>query len=496
MSYDLSDAGFADHGPPQIADLPQSSKKSTDSPTSQVWTLKTQYRAEVRPRPAVGETERVSTTRNTTPTHTEARASPLPVPEVKKPAMPRKEPKTKKKADTPILAKNESSGSSTGNNVPLRETVGGSTKAAPSPLPPSIRRPPPGSGFRVKAPSPGLPSSSATTIPQKRAHPTETSERREPSRLASSSHPSPLVAQLPPRPSPAPSVTKQMAEPQKTRGDDPPPKRKRLEEDSQAETLHTARIPKRRKPDDEPQVSSKASKDRPTTYEDGELPESPVARKKPRLDDPRPAPRDGYRERPRERDRDRERESKTLPPKPVRAQELSPPPRKIQQSSTPSTQQGRDSLSDKTPKSHNGKFKRGSSIYTSSDDEMPLKNQTQAQPKTSANIPPQHKKKRDLALRPPLPSDPAGIRAVYRERYVPYITTYGKVVAQRAKLEEALSGSVSSDMDLMDEDEVTKLANELKMYQQELETIEAAYKKVGGRGKLEPQRMGRSPFSD
>jgi hypothetical protein len=40
------------------------------------------------------------------------------------------------------------------------------------------------------------------------------------------------------------------------------------------------------------------------------------------------------------------------------------------------------------------------------------------------------------------------------------------------------------------------LANELKMYQRELETIEAAYKKAGGRGKLEPQRMGRSSSSD
>lgn len=85
---------------------------------------------------------------------------------------------------------------------------------------------------------------------------------------------------------------------------------------------------------------------------------------------------------------------------------------------------------------------------------------------------------------------------MYRERYVPYITTYGKVVTQRAKLEEALNGSVSSDMDLMEEDEVTKLANELKLHQRELETIEAAYKKAGGRGKLEPERMGRSSSSD
>ena len=79
---------------------------------------------------------------------------------------------------------------------------------------------------------------------------------------------------------------------------------------------------------------------------------------------------------------------------------------------------------------------------------------------------------------------------------MPYITTYGKVVTQRAKLEEALNGSVSSDMDLMEEDEVTKLANELKLHQRELETIEAAYKKAGGRGKLEPERMGRSSSSD
>jgi len=128
---------------------------------------------------------------------------------------------------------------------------------------------------------------------------------------------------------------------------------------------------------------------------------------------------------------------------------------------------------------------------------MPLRKQAKApQPKTLANVPHQHKKKRDPPPRPPLPSDPAGIRAVYRERYVPYITTYGRVVAQKAKLEEALSGSISSDTDLMDEDEVTKLANELKMYQRELETIEDAYKKAGGRGKLEPQRAGRSSSSD
>lgn len=424
----------------------------------------------------------------------------MPLPEVKKSAMPRKELKTKKKADTPTLAKNESSGSSNGSSVPLREVVGGSAKTTPSPLPSSIRRLPPGSGFKAKAPSPGLPS--PPTIPQKRPHLTETAERREPSRLASSSRPSPSAAQLPPRPSPAPSTTRQIAELQRTRGDDPPLKRKRLEEDSQTETLHTARIPKKRKPDDDLHVSSRESRDQSTTYEDGELPEPPVARKKLKFDDDsRFTPRE--RERERERPRDRDRESKSLPPKPVRTRELSPP-RKSHQSSVPPTQQNRDSPLDKpattvkvTSKSHNGKFRRGSSIYTSSDDETPLKKQTQTpQPKASANIPPQLKKKRDPVPRPPLPSDPAGIRAVYRERYVPYITTYGKVVAQKAKLEEALSGSVSSDADLMDEDEVTKLANELKMYQRELETIEAAYKKAGGRGKLEPQRMGRSSSSD
>ena len=442
--------------------------------------------------------------RNTTPTHTEGRASPMPIPEAKKPVVSRKEPKAKKKADVAILAKNERSGSSNGSNIPPRETVGASTKATPSPLPPPMRRLPPGSGFKAKAPSPSLPSPSASTIPQKRAHPTETAERREPSRLAPSSRPSPSAAQLPHRPSPAPSTTRQTAEPQKARGDNPPPKRKRLEEGLQTETLHSARIPKKRKLDDEPQVSSR---DQSVTYEDGELPEPQVVRKKPKLDGPRSTPRDGHhdrqreRERLRERDRDREREPAALPPKPVRTREPSPP-RKPQQTSAPLTQQGRDPHSDKPTttvrapsKSHNGKFKRGSSIYTSSDDETPLKEQA-PQPKTLANIPSQHRKKRDPLPRPPLPSDPAGIRAAYRERYVPYITTYGKVVAQKAKLEEALSGSVTSDTDLMDEDEVTKLANELKTYQRELETIEAAYKKAGGRGKLEPQRVGKSPSSD
>ena len=415
--------------------------------------------------------------------------------------MPRKELKTKKKADSAVLAKNESSGSSSGSNVPLREAVAASTKATPSPLPPPTRRLPPGSGFRAKASSPGLPSPPA--IPQKRTHPTETAERREPSRLASSSRPSPSTTQLPHRPSPAPSTTRQAAEPQRSRGDDPPPKRKRLEEDSQTEILHTARIPKKRKLDPTPQASPRESREQSTTYEDGELPEPPIARKKPKLDDSRSTPRDNHRdrERPRERDRDREREPKALPPKPVRTHEPSPP-RKSQQSSTPLIQQSRDPHSDKptttlraTSKPHNGKFKRGSSIYTSSDDETPLKEQA-PQPKTPVNIPPQHKKKRDPLPRPPLPSDPAGLRAVYRERYVPYITTYGKVVAQKAKLEEALSGSVTSDTDLMDEDEVTKLANELNTYQRELETIEVAYKKAGGRGRLEPQRVGKSSSPD
>ena len=445
--------------------------------------------------------------RNTTPTHTESRASPMPVPEAKKPAMPRKELKTKKKAPTPTLAKNESSGSSTGSNVPLREVVGGPAKATPSPLPPPTRRVPPGSGFRVKAPSPGLSTPSTPTIPQKRAHPTEPTERREPSRLASSSRPSPSAAQLPPKPSPAPSTTRQTAGPQKSRGDDHPPKRKRLEEDPQTEAPHPARIPKKRRLDDEPRTASKEPKDQLTAYEDGELPEPPVVRRKQKPDgDSHSTPRDGFRERERlrEGDRDREREQKALPPKPVRTREPSPPPRKSQQSPTPQTQKSRDSPLDKpvttvrvTSKPHNGKFKRGSSIYTSSDDETPLKKQAQVpQHKTSANIPPHHKKKRDPPPRLPLPSDPAGIRAAYRDRYVPYITTYGKVVAQKAKLEEALSGSVSSDVDLMDEDEVTKLANELKLYQRELETIEAAYEKAGGRGKLEPERTGRSSSSD
>ena len=494
---------FTDSHPPQVADPPPS-KKNTDAPASQGWALKTQYRAEARSRSTTGE---AGITRNTTPTHTEGRASPMPAPELKR---PRKEPKKKKKADTPILAKNESSGSSAGGNGPLREVVGGSAKTTPPVVPSSIRRLPPGSGYKAKASSPGIPSSTSATIPQKRAHPSDTTERREPPRLTPSSRPSPSPARLPSRPSPVPLTTKQMTEPQRARRDNPLAKRQRLEEDPQTETLPTARIPKRRKPDDESQVSSRDSRDRSTAYEDGELPESPVARKKPKLDDnSHSTPRDGNRERarerepPRERDRDLERELKTLPPKPARAHELSPSPRKSEQRSTPSLLQSRGS-SEKpaiavraTSKSHNGKFKRGSSIYTSSDDETPLKRQTQVpQPKTSASVPPQHKKKRDPPPRQPLPSDPAGIRAVYRERYVPYIETYGKVVAQKVKLGEALKDSVSSHMDLMDEDDVTKLASELKMYQRELETIEAAYKKAGGRGKLEPEKTGRSSSSD
>lgn len=295
-----------------------------------------------------------------------------------------------------------------------------------------------------------------------------------------------------------------MAETQKARRDEPPLKRKRLEEDPQTEILHKVRIPKKRKADDESQVPSRESRDQSTTYEDGELPESPVVRKKPRLDDnlqktPRDGPRE--RERPRERDGDFERDLKILPPKPAQTSGISPSLRKPQRGSTPSTQQSRDSserptAAKVTPKPHNGKFKRGSSIYTSSDDETPLKQSQASQSKSSANVPSQQKKKRDPPSRPPLPSDPAEIRSMYRERYVPYITTYGKVVAQKAKLEEALSGSVSSDMDLMDEDEVTKLAHELKMYQRELESIEAAYRKAGGREKLEPERMGRSSSSD
>lgn len=499
---------FTDCDTLQVADPP--SKKNTDALAPQGWILKTQYRAEARSRSTASEVGRVSVARDTTPTHAEGHASPMPAPEPKKPAMLRKESKKQKKADTPILAKNESSGSSTGSNVPLREVVGGSTKTAPPPAPAPIRRLPPGSGYKAKASSPGAPSPNPARIPLKRAHPTGTSERRGPSRLASSSRPSPSTAKLPPRPSPAPSTTKQVAEPPKIRRDDPPPKRKRLEEDPQTEILHNTRIPKKRRLDDESRVPSRDSKDRSMAYEDGELPESPVARKKPRLDDnSHLTPRDGHRERerererPRDRDRDLERELKSLPPKPARAHELSPSPRKSEQRSTPSTLQSRDSsekptvVARATSKSLNGKFKRGSSIYTSSDDEAPLKKQTQPpQPKASVNVPPHHKKKRDPPPRPPLPSDPVGIRAVYRERYVPYIKTYGKVVAQRAKLEEALNGSVSSDMDLMDEDDVTKLANELKMYQRELETIEAAYKEAGGRGKLEPERMGRSSSSD
>lgn len=487
----------------QVADQ-HPSKKNVDASASQGWTLKTQYRAEARSRSTTGEVDRASVTRNTTPTHTEGHAPPTSAPELKKPNVPRKEPKKQRKADTPILAKNESSGST----VPLREVVGGSTKIAPPPVPP-IRRLPPGSGYRAKASSPSAPSPPAT-IPQKRVHPNDTAERREPSRLASSSRPSPSPAKLPSRPSPATSATKQIVDLQKGRRDDPPAKRKRSEEDPQTETLYTTRIPKKRKPDGESQVSSRGSGDRSTAYEDGELPESPVARKRPKLDDnSHPTPRGGHRERarererPREQDRDIERELKTLPPKPVQAHELSPSPRASEQGSTPSTRQSRDSsekpttIARATSKSHNAKFKRGSSIYTSSDDETPLKRQTQVpQPKTSTDIPPQHKKKRDPQPRLPLPSDPAGIRAVYQNLYVPYIATYGKVVAQKAKLEAALNGSVSSDVDLMDEDEVIKLANELKTHQRELETIEAAYKKVGGQGKLEAESLGRSSSSD
>lgn len=484
----------------EVAD--QSSKKNSDPSASQVWTLKVQCRTEARSRSTVGEAERTGATHNTTTTHTEGRASPMPAPETRKPAMPRREPKKQKKVDTPVIAKNESSGSSTSGN-PLREAAGGSAKAATSSLPPPIRRLPPGSGYRAKASPPNLPPTTTTTVPQKRPHPTEVTERREASRLPSSSRPSPSPAQLPLRPSPAPSTTKQVKEARIVLGDEPSVKRKRLEEEVQTEALHTVRIPKKRKQDDGLQ-DSRELQDPPAVYEDGELPESPAARKRQKLDrDPHPTSRDGHHERERERGRprDRERELKTLPPKPAQARDLSPSSRK--QGSAPSTQQSRES-SEKptttarpTSKSHNGKFKRGSPIYTSSDDEMPFKKQTQLpQSKTSVNIPPQHKKKRDPPPRPPLPSDPAGIRAVYRERYVPYIATYGKVVAQKQKLEDALSGSVSSDVELMDQDEVTRLANDFKTYQRELEAIETAYKKAGELGNLKAEGMGRSSSSD
>jgi hypothetical protein len=135
------------------------------------------------------------------------------------------------------------------------------------------------------------------------------------------------------------------------------------------------------------------------------------------------------------------------------------------------------------------KFKRGSPIYTSSEDERKApppdgKTTSQSQPQPSSS------KKREYQPSKELPKDPAGLRMRYKLTYVPYIMTFQQVVTEKTKLESALSGSLSdsdADLDFMDIDKVTKLRQEHQAYKEELESIQLAYSKAGGSGKLGPE---------
>jgi hypothetical protein len=196
------------------------------------------------------------------------------------------------------------------------------------------------------------------------------------------------------------------------------------------------------------------------------------------------------------------------PPKKATTRDVSPMSLSIAKEPAPPPSQPSDgavSMAKSASSKSNGrpKFKRGSSIYTSSEDEGGPPSVVKTQPAPQAKSHPSTSpvvKKREFHQRPiaPLPKEAAELRTRYKSTYLPYIITYQQVISEKTKLENALTGTFTDsdgDVDFMDAETLKRLAEEHRLYKDELESIQAAYSKAGGKGLLRPE-VSRSSSSD
>lgn len=402
--------------------------------------------------------------------------------EPKRPAMPKEKIKAppRKKEGTPIMAKDEGSratGSGTLAKEPRRPTV--STKPA---------RRVPGSGFKQK-PSPTPPNASPTTtsVPLKRSAPPAEAKREHPV-ASGSTRPSAAKASAVPT-----NVTRKPKEATPSdHADEPaPPRRKKVVKPEEGELVDPEPVPPsagaKRKRRAEEAETPPSRESRPIKQEEeGELPESPVVKKRRKAEDGVALP---VREH-------------LAPPKKLASRDSSPLSRLPPKDPANAPSQLRESVArdragsithstSSKSNANSSKAKRKSPVYTSSEDERErdhrLAAKAHAQAKMSHAV---QTKKRDhiQRSRAPLPKDPAGLRSRYTSTWLPYMTTYQQVVAQKGQVEKALNGLSDSDgdVDLMDADELMRLKEDYDMYRDELDKIQVAYLKAGGTGLLQP----------
>ena len=161
--------------------------------------------------------------------------------------------------------------------------------------------------------------------------------------------------------------------------------------------------------------------------------------------------------------------------------ETSPP-----QPTTPN--QERRSTTASTHKSERpSKSRRRSPIYTSSEDEgeipQPRKRHPSPPPVSdrslSSDQPSTERTQRHRTTRTTYPpaTDHAALRALYHSQYSNYLKAFGKVVAQKHKIEAILNGESEAEMDIMDLDDLIKLSMEHKSLKTELESIREIYTK-------------------
>lgn len=137
-------------------------------------------------------------------------------------------------------------------------------------------------------------------------------------------------------------------------------------------------------------------------------------------------------------------------------------------------------------KASSAKPRRRSPIYTSSEDEgeipQPRKHNPSPPPvsdRSNSSDQPQSEKapryhRTTRGTYPPA-TDHAALRALYQSQYVTYLGTFGKVVAQKHKIEAMLNGDSEAEVDVMDPDELIKLSMEHKSLKTELEQIRDIY---------------------
>jgi RNA polymerase II elongation factor ELL len=414
---------------------------------------------------------------------------------------------SRKKLDQPVMAKDESSRAHGGSGISAKDA------SHKPPAPPKLESPSaslpqkpvrrlPGSGFQAKSFSATPPvNSPSTAASQKKSDPDNVREnKREGVTSSGSTRPAQSMPTPPAKASPIPKKAKESANHDIAQdpGSSAAAKRRKLVKPEEGELIESDPSPsgnakRPREVEDDAGVSVR--KQRPVKQEEGELIEVPV-KKKQKLEDGSVKPSKEY----------------LAPPKKAATGGTSPISRPVakdpvQNSSKTSRPADKSTSVPKSSSKHNGatKFRRGSEIYTSSEDERSpaqtakSRQVSQAKPHAPTTIP-VAVKKREHQQRPraPLPKDVDGLRSRYKSTYLPYIRTYQQVVVEKTKLENALNGNFTDsdgDVDLMDAESLTKLTEEHKLYREELESIQAAYSKAGGKGLLGPE-VGTSSPSD